>query len=142
MPGVLQGGHKATGGEGATAGAACNLHQCLGGYKATGGEATTAGAAGSAPSLRGADLSVGNTLRSALCAVLRSRLPTSVPWRDRPAGKGAGFVQFYAGVHQLSCAMPKLIHPLFAYVNRRDLLGHADMQDNRGAEFVRVHSYA
>jgi len=53
-----------------------------GGYKATDGEQGSLGAAGP---VKGTDLSVGNTLRHALCSVLRSRAPTSVPWRDRCA---------------------------------------------------------
>jgi len=61
-----------------------------GGYKTSEGEPPAAAAAGGGNGgLRGADVSVGNTLRSALCAVLRSRAPTSVPWRDRCVFVGA-----------------------------------------------------
>ncbi|GAX84655.1 hypothetical protein CEUSTIGMA_g12076.t1 [Chlamydomonas eustigma] len=46
-----------------------------GGYRASGSE--------EAVPLRGGEVSVGNALRLALSSIIRSRIDTSVPWRDR-----------------------------------------------------------
>ena len=48
-----------------------------GGFKASGAEEVTG------PGVRGTQLSVGNALRGGLSSILRSRQPSSVPWRDR-----------------------------------------------------------